>query len=247
MRLAALALGGLAAGSFLNVVIHRLPRGESIVWPPSHCPRCGRRLGARELVPVLSFLVQRGRCRGCGEPIPWRYPLVELVTAVLLVAVGLRYPDPAQTAFYGWLTGILIAATFIDVAHRIIPNRLLAAGLIGGAALFPWARPHPLGDALLGIGAAGGVMLLIGLLSRGGMGGGDIKLAAVFGFFLGAAPAALALLLGFTAGGLAALAMLLLGLKGRKDAIPFGPYLAGGAMAALLWGRSLIDWYASQF
>lgn len=247
MRLAALALGGLAVGSFLNVVIHRLPRGESIVWPPSHCPSCGRRLAARELVPVLSFLVQRGRCRGCGERIPWRYPLVEAVTAAGLVAVGLRYPDPAQVAFYGWLTGILIAATFIDIAHRIIPNRLLAVGLAGGVVLFPWARPHPLGESLLGFGAAGAVMLLIGLVSRGGMGGGDIKLAAVLGFFLGAAPAALALLLGFTAGGLAALAMLLLGLKGRKDAIPFGPYLAGGAMAALLWGRPLIDWYASQF
>lgn len=237
---------GLVAGSFLNVIIHRLPRGESVVRPPSHCPACGRRLRPAELVPVLSFLVQRGRCRGCGGRIPWRYPAVELLTGGLFAAVAARHPEVGRFAYYGWLAALLVAAAFIDLEHGIIPNRLLGAGLAGGVPLLAWARPLGFLDAAAGFAAAGGAMLVVALVSRGGMGGGDVKLAAVIGFFLGPGPALLALLLSFTAGGLAALALLALRRKGRKDEMAFGPYLAGGAMVAVLWGRPLVDWYLSR-
>lgn len=238
---------GLAGGSFLNVVIHRLPRGESVAFPPSRCPGCGRRLGARELVPVLSFLAQGGRCRGCGQPISWRYPVVELLGGVLLLGVYARYLDPADVAFYGVFAGMLLAATFIDLAHRIIPNRLLAVGLAGGVALFPWARPMPIWTAVAGLGLAGIVMLILALASRGGMGGGDVKLAAVAGFFLGPGPAMMALFLAFVAGGAVGLILLLTKRKGRKDFIPFGPYIALGSVVALLWGQPVVEWYIGRF
>lgn len=237
---------GMVGGSFLNVVIHRLPRRESVVSPPSHCPGCGRRLGALELVPVVSFLAQGGRCRGCGQQISWRYPLVELLGGVLLLGVYARYPDPALVAFYGLFVGMLLAAAFIDLAHQIIPNRLLAAGLAGGAALFPFARPMPLWAAAAGLALAGTVMLVLALASRGGMGGGDVKLAAVAGFFLGPGPVLLALFLAFAAGGAAGLVMLLTKRKGRKDFIPFGPYIALGSAVASLWGRPILQWYAGR-
>lgn len=238
---------GLSLGSFLNVVIHRLPRGESTAFPPSRCPGCGRRLGARELIPVVSFLVQGGRCRGCGQPISWRYPVVELLGGVLLLGVYARYRDLALVVFYGLFAGILLAATFIDLAHRIIPNRLLAAGLAGGVALFAWARPMPIWAAAAGLLLAGAVMLILAVVSRGGMGGGDVKLAAVAGFFLGPGPAMLALFLAFVAGGAAGLVLLLTKMKGRKDFIPFGPYIALGAVAALLWGQPILEWYSGRF
>lgn len=238
---------GLLGGSFLNVAIHRLPRGESVIRPPSGCPDCGRRLHPVEMIPVISFLAQRGRCRGCGGRIPWRYPAVELLGGVFLSGVYARYGEPGIAAFYGLLAAILIAATFIDLGYRVIPNRLLAVGLAGGAALFPWVRPMPGWEALAGLLTGGAVMLVLALASRGGIGGGDMKLAAVAGFFLGPWPVLLALFLSFVAGGAIGAFLLISGRKGRKDFIPFGPYIALGSVIALFWGRPILDWYVGSW
>jgi len=247
---------GLVAGSFLNVVIYRLPRGESIIRPPSSCPECGARLAWFELVPVLSYLFLRGRCRRCGGRISLRYPAVEALTAGLFLTVYLMYETQLRgglfppAAHFGWtlakgvfLTGGLIAAAFIDAEHRIIPNRLVLALFGGAVVLVPLAGDIGLGSAVLGGLAAGGLLLLLALLSKGGMGGGDIKFAAVCGLYLGWPAVMIGLFLGALCGSLFGLALVLTKRRRRREPIPFGPHLAAGFFVALLWGEELLRWY----
>ncbi len=243
-----LALLGAILGSFANVLIYRLPREESIIWPGSRCPACGAPIRAWDNVPVLSYLLLRGRCRACGGRISPRYPLVEALMAGLTVVAGLRVPLTGgweavlQTVGAVVFVFLLVVITFIDLDHQLIPNRLTYPGTVVGALLA--AALDRLGPALVaGFGAA--VLLwLIVVVSRGGMGLGDVKLAALIGVFLGApALAAVALFLGFVSGGLVGLVLLALRLRGRKDAIPFGPFLAAGALGAMLWGEALLGWY----
>ncbi|HHX74178.1 MAG TPA: prepilin peptidase, partial [Firmicutes bacterium] len=174
---------GLLVGSFLNVCIYRLPQDESVIYPPSHCPSCGRRLRATELVPLLSYLWQRGRCRGCGAAISPRYPLVEAVTGAVFAALAWRYGPPAvlwHAAFFA----LLLVIFFIDLDHQLIPNRLvlLLAALVPVRLL---AGEVPLVQAAAGMLLGGGLFSLLAVLSRGGMGGGDIKLVAVLGLWFG--------------------------------------------------------------
>jgi leader peptidase (prepilin peptidase)/N-methyltransferase len=235
---------GACAGSFLNVCIWRIPAGKSVVSPPSHCPACKARLGFLDLVPVLSYVYLRGRCRRCGAPFSSQYALVELGTGVLFALVwtqfGLSWATPA-----GWvLVSVLVTAAVIDIHHQIIPNRVLLAGFVLGlplAALQSWTS---LTMGLLAFLAAGLFLLAVAVVSRGGMGGGDVKLAALMGLYLGPAGVAAALFLAFLTGGAAAIALLATGRKTRKDPVPFGPYLALGGVAALLWGGELVGWYA---
>lgn len=247
---------GLVAGSFLNVVIYRLPRGESIVWPPSSCPACGVRLAWYELVPVLSYLCLRGRCRRCGGRISLRYPAVEGLTAGLFLTVYLVYQAELTgglfppAAHFGWtlakglfFTGGLIAAAFIDAEHRIIPNRLVLALFAGALVLVPLAGNVKLGAAALGGLAAGGLLLLSALVTKGGMGGGDIKFAAVCGLYLGWPAVMLGLFLGALCGSAVGIALIVAKKRRRKEPIPFGPHLAAGFFVALLWGEELIRWY----
>ncbi|MCL4424973.1 MAG: prepilin peptidase [Firmicutes bacterium] len=241
-----LSIVGLLLGSFLNVVIHRLPRGESIVFPPSHCPRCGARLGPLELIPVVSYIVQKGRCRHCRASISWRYPLVELVTAGLFLLFYLRYGPSPQFLFYASLATLLVPVTFIDLEHQIIPNSLNLTGLAVGLPLLLWLRPLTWSQALLGLVAGGGLLLVVATLSWGGMGGGDVKLAGVLGFYLGWPLVLLALLLAFVAGALIGLFLLATRIKGRRDFIPFGPFLALGAIITLLAGPEMVVWYLSH-
>ena len=229
---------GLVLGSFFNTVIYRLPRGESVVYPPSRCPACGHRLGPGELVPVLSFLWLGGRCRECRARISWRYPMVEAGTAALFLLLYLQFGGAPRAVHYLLLASFLVVIGAIDLEHRVIPNRLVAAGLLLG---FPSALATgaiPLREAGLGLVVVGGVVLLVAEASRGGMGGGDVKLAALIGFYLGWRAGLAAFLAAVFLGAGAGLVLIALGLKTRKDYIPFGPFLGAGALVAMLWGRA---------
>jgi leader peptidase (prepilin peptidase) / N-methyltransferase len=241
-------LGGLIVGSFITVVAHRVPRGESIVGPRSRCPRCGTTIGARDNVPVLSWLLLRGRARCCGAPISARYPLTELGLGVAYVAVVLvLWDDPAEVALGLVFVTMLLAVTLTDLEQRIIPNKILLVSAIVGAAIAAVADPGDLPERAIAAAAAGGLLFAAALAYPRGMGLGDVKLAATMGIFLGrnVAPAILVALL---AGSLVGLAMIVReGAAARKKAIPFGPFLALGGLVGLLAGDQLIDWYLDAF
>jgi leader peptidase (prepilin peptidase)/N-methyltransferase len=241
LSVVAVFLLGLLLGSFLNVCIYRLPRGMSIVRPGSACPACGHALTAADLVPVFSYLWLRGRCRYCGARISPRYPLVEVATAILAATAFSAAPHPWAAAVFALL---VVLVTFIDLEHQLILNVTVIAGLVAAFALSVAGLSVSLAWALAGAALAGGLMLVIALVSRGGMGGGDVKFACVIGAFLGPGYSLLGLFLGFLAGALVGLALMASGRKGRRDAIPFGPFLAAGAFAAAVWGPVLVDAYA---
>ena len=243
---------GLVVGSFMTVAVSRLPKGESVVRPRSRCTSCGAEIGARDNIPVLSWLLLRGRCRRCGERISAEYPLLELATAGLVVLAAVRYPDPWQATLVGGLLALMPGIALIDLRHQIIPNKLtypamllsvpviLLAWLLGDAA-------EPL-KAALGFLLFGGGIFAVALVSRG-MGFGDVKLAALIGLVLGSfglrfvgVAAGAPIVLGGV-GGLVALAMG----RGMKSKIPYGPYLAAGAIVAGLWGDPLASWYFDRF
>ncbi len=232
----------LFLGSFLNVCIYRIPRGESIVFPPSACPDCGRRLRSAELIPVLSFFLQSGRCRGCGAGVSWRYPGVELLTALVFTGLFLRFGWPDflfQAAFFA----VLLVIFFIDLEHQIIPNRLVLA-LLSYTLLLRFVQPViPWSTSLWGGLLGGALFLFLAVVSRGGMGGGDIKLVTVLGFWFGWGQLLLLLFLAFLSGGLLGGLLLALGLKKRKDGIPFGPFLVFAALVVTVWGESILGWY----
>lgn len=242
-----LFLLGLCVGSFLNVVIARVPEGRSIVGPGSACPRCSTPIAWYDNVPLLSFALLRARCRKCGEPISWRYPVVELVTGLLFVLAlaerGLTIDlIPALLLVAG-----LVAITGIDLDHQLIPDVISIPGIVVGLAVSTLTgRPGWL-DSLVGVVIGGGIFLLIIVASRGGMGGGDMKLGAMLGAFLGWKLVLVAILIAILAGGVFAIVVLLLRRKGRKDAVPFGPFLALGGVVSLFWGESLLAWYLGTF
>ena len=235
-------------GSFLNVVAFRLPRGESLVRPGSHCPSCGAAVRRYDNLPVLSWLWLRGRCRGCGERIAPRYRLVEAVTAVLFVAV-LAVEGVDVDALSGLaLVAMLVPTTLIDLEYRIIPNALMAVGAALGLGLVAVTDPSQLAEHLVAAAAAGGFFFVVVLAYPGGMGMGDVKLAAVLGLYLGASviPALVLALLAGTLVGVVIIARK--GAKaGRKTAFPFGPCLALGGIVGLLAGPAMIDWYLEAF
>jgi leader peptidase (prepilin peptidase) / N-methyltransferase len=241
-------LGGLIAGSFVTVVAHRVPRGESIVGPRSRCPGCGTQIAAYDNVPVFSWLLLRGRGRCCGEEISARYPLAELGLglAYLATVVVLRH-DPAQMAMGLVLVTALMAVTITDLEQRIIPNKILLVTAVAGVAIAAIFDPSSLPERAIAALAAGGLLFLAALAYPRGMGLGDVKLAAVMGFFLGrnVAPALLVALVAGSVVGLALIARE--GASARKKAIPFGPFLALGALVGLLAGNQLVDWYLGTF
>ncbi len=243
---------GLLVGSFLNVVIYRVPRKESIVRPRSRCPGCGTQLAERDNVPVISWLVLRGRCRTCGEPVSARYPLVELLTAGLFVAAALRFGAdwivPAYLVFFA----SLVAITFIDLDHYIIPNRVLYPSLfiaipllvVAAAAQGEWRH---LERAIIGAASAWAFFLILHLISPRGMGFGDVRLSFLLGLFLGwldLRHVFLGVFFGFLLGSIVGLVLLALRRRGRKDHIPFGPFLAAGAVIAVLFGSTILGWYS---
>lgn len=236
----------LLIGSFLNVCIYRIPRGESIAYPPSHCPECQQRLGPLELIPLFSFLWQRGRCRHCSAPISWRYPLVELLTAVLLSIVYLRFDWSLELVYYAGLTALLLVISFIDLDTMIVPTQLIGVGVVWASAYNLYTLQSLLDWLLAGV-LGYGLFYLIYLFSRGGMGGGDVRLAGLLGLVLGLRLLACALLIAFVSGAVISLLLLASGRANRKTAIPFGPFLAIGCYVAALWGQPILNWYLGLF
>jgi len=237
-------LAGLAVGSFATAVAHRVPRGISIGASRSQCPACGAQIGARDNVPVLSWLLLRGKARCCGAAISPRYPLTELSVGLLFIATVLVYRDDAAEAAIGLVfVATLAIVTLTDLEQRINPNKVLIAGALICVAIAAPTDPGSLPERAIAAVAAGGVFFLVALAYPAGMGLGDVKLAATMGPFLAraVAPAILAALLLGSLVGLALIARH--GSKARKMAIPFGPFLALGGIIGLLAGDQLLDLY----
>jgi len=253
LRHSLFAIFGLAFGSFLTVVIYRIPRGESVVSPGSACPSCGAPIGPLQNVPLLSYLALRGRCKTCGAHISLEYPLTEGATSALFVGASLALTTVWRAGLVAPFLGLLLACAVIDYRKRIIPNAVVLPALIAFAAailaLDLAGQPLSFVDGLLGLLAYGGGLFLVALVSPGGMGMGDVKLAALIGLVLGALGlryVGVAAALGILTGGLGAVVALALG-RDRKDAIPFGPYLALGAAAAVFTAPTVAGWYAGLF
>ncbi len=245
---------GLLVGSFLNVVIWRVPRGESVVAPRSQCPVCAAQLRAIDNVPVISWLVLRARCHHCGAHISLRYPLVELGCGALFAAVGAEYAESWAMPAYLVFAGALLALSVIDIEHYRLPNRIVyplsivLPVLVGVAAI----ADHDLGGwgrALAAGAAAFTGMLVLHLISPKGMGLGDVKLAFSLGValgWLGWVELMLGLVLGFLYGAVIGVFLIATKLRGRRDPVPFGPFLAAGAMTMVLWGAPIVDWYTGR-
>jgi leader peptidase (prepilin peptidase) / N-methyltransferase len=239
---------GAIFGSFLNVVTYRLPRHESLVKPASHCTRCGTVVKPYDNIPVLSWLLLRGHCRSCGEPISVRYPLVEAATGALCVGAVLAHSSAVSIALSILLVLICVPAAAIDLEHRIIPNRITALGALLALGVGTALDPGGEVTRLIAGAAAGGFLLLAALAYPGGMGMGDVKLAGMLGLFLGSAVAP-ALLIALLAGSLVGAVIIARkgAQAGRKTAIPFGPFLVFGALTAMFVGSQIVDFYVNHF
>ena len=241
------ALFGAAIGSFLNVCIDRLPAGKSLVFPPSRCDYCRQPLSPKDLIPVVSYLWLRGRCRYCHRPVPIRLMFVELGTGLLFAFLYYHYGlsiELAVTTFYG---AVFIVLAVIDLDHGLILNKIVYP-MIVVTLIIDALLPQPgIIDGVIG-GAVGFAFLLIpGLISRGGMGWGDIKMAALIGLVTGFPLVMVAMLTAVILGGLTGVVLLLLKIKKRKDAVPFGPFLSLATMATLIWGGQVLKWYLGFF
>jgi leader peptidase (prepilin peptidase)/N-methyltransferase len=233
-------------------VIARVPHRRSLWRPGSACPGCGAAIAWHDNVPLLSFAALRGRCRACGISIPWRYPLVEATTAILFALAYAAYGATVEGIVAAVFLATLLAITVIDLEHQIIPDVISLPGIVAGfvanlaTARVPWL------ESLLGILIGGGIFWIIAeasvfFMGQEGMGGGDIKLGAMLGAFLGWKVVLLSIFLSVVVGGALALALMASGLRGRKDPIPFGPFLAAGGVAGLFCGERMVRWYLSGF
>jgi leader peptidase (prepilin peptidase)/N-methyltransferase len=249
MTAAAVVLVGLlgaAIGSFLNVVVYRLPRGESLVSPGSRCPSCQTPIAFYDNVPVVSWLVLRGRCRDCGEPISVRYPLIELGTGLAFAAVALVRGVDVDLIVELPFVAVLVAVAGIDLEHRIVPNKIVVPAAVWAVAGAAIAHPGDLPELLIAGAGAFLFLLVAALIYPAGMGMGDVKLAGVMGLYLGASIVP-ALLIAFAAGTAVGIGMLLRhGAAARKKGVPFAPFLAFGGLVALLVGPELIDLYVDH-
>lgn len=242
------AVLGLCAGSFLNVVIYRLPRGESLAHPPSRCPGCGRRLRWFDNIPVISWVVLRARCGQCGARISPQYPIVEIVTAVLAVAIVVVTPTGPLLGARLVFAAALVALFAIDLEHHLLPNAITLPGIAAGFAFSLFAPPGPV-SSLIGIAIGGGVLYGIAaayyLVRREeGMGMGDVKMLAMVGAFLGWPAVLLTLILASFAGAAIGVGMMAVRRESLQYALPFGTFLAIGALVAMFAGEPLISWYA---
>ena len=239
-------------GSFLNVCIYRLPNSKSIVYPPSACPGCNTPIRFYDNIPILSFLLLRGKCRNCKAVISMRYPLVELMVGLFAVCAYLKFGLTLQALIIYLFIAALIVITFIDIDHRIIPDAISLPGIpIGFAASF-FSPAITYLESLVGILVGGGSLLLVAWLyslitHKEGMGGGDIKLLAMIGAFVGWQGVLLTIFLSSAIGTLCGLLVMIRSGKNMKLAIPFGPFLAMGAMIHIFFGTELIFWYFHTF
>lgn len=237
---------GLLLGSFANVVIYRVPRRLSIVSPRSFCPSCRTPVAAWDNIPILSFLLLAGRCRRCRAPIPLRYPLVEAISGVWYVAVALAVgPSPALLPLWAFVTAS-IALAFIDLDEMILPDAITVPGIALGIASGTFLLPLGFKGSLAGAAVGGGLLLAVVVLSRGGMGGGDVKYMAMAGSLLGWPRTLVALFAAVTLGSVVGVLLLATKKRGRKDPIPFGPFLVLGSLLAIVAGDAAIAWYLGR-
>lgn len=238
---------GLVTGSFINVVIYRFPRGKSLISPPSRCPTCDHRLGPAELIPLVSYLALRGKCRHCSTRISPRYISVEVATGLLFVTVPAFKAFTFESMGFLFLLCLLLAISFIDIDFRRIPNVMLGVGLGVGIILKlidPAARTlQAWGDAGLGMLVGGGVMMIIYIAGRGGIGAGDLKLMIMIGFFVGMPGVIKVMMIGFIIGAAYGLIMILTRRLTRKSMIPFGPFLSIGALIEIFFGEMIMSWF----
>jgi leader peptidase (prepilin peptidase)/N-methyltransferase len=239
---------GAVVGSFLNVCIHRLPAGQSVVHPPSHCPSCGARIRSRDNIPLLSFALLRGSCRSCGAAISLRYPIVEALTGGLFVLLFYRNGLSPTLAVYAAFVAALIVVSFIDLDHQIIPDVISLPGIVLGLVVSALGQGPPLLDSMVGVLVGGGVLYAVAVgyrafTGREGMGGGDIKLLAMIGAFLGWRGVLVTLIVGSFTGAVVGTSLIVARRTESRIPIPFGPFLALGAMCALAFGDQLIEWY----
>jgi leader peptidase (prepilin peptidase)/N-methyltransferase len=235
---------GATVGSFLNVVAYRLPRRESLVRPGSRCPGCGTAIKTYDNLPVFGWLLLRGRCRTCKTRISPRYPLVEALTAAIAVTVVLAKHTPADVVLGLTLIAVLVPVALIDLEHRIIPNKITLPAAVAAVAIGCALDLRGVPEQLIAGAGAGGFLLFFAFAYPRGMGMGDVKLAAVLGLFLGRS-VAVAILAGVLLGTVVgALVMVRVGVeKGRKTAVPFGPFLAIGGVIGLFAGPAIVHWY----
>ncbi len=243
---------GLLTGSFINVVIYRLPRKESIIFPRSHCPYCGNNLGVLDLIPVVSYLFLWGKCRYCGEKISWQYPLVELVTGLLLLSFYFIDGLNIYYLIHIILIGLLIPIMVIDFKYQIIPNKITIPAIGIGFLTAIFFDHISVSSSISGLLFPGGFLLLLSYLSRGGMGMGDVKLAAMIGTFIGPIYSLLSIFIGAFLGMVYGIIVFLT--KENKDKkgplgtkISFGTFICISTISILYWGEQILDWYINLF
>ena len=232
---------GLAVGSFANVCIHRLPRKESVVVPGSHCPACSAAVRPLDNIPVISYIVLGGKCRDCATRISPIYPVIETVTAVLLLAGFFKFGLSFDFLVYAVVAPALVIITAIDIEHQIIPDVITLPGIALGLAVGTYTIGYT--DSLLGFFVGGGLFYLLAVLSNGGMGAGDIKYISAAGAFLGWQKVLLVIFIGALLGSVVGVFQIAVQKKSRKSLIPFGPFLAAGTLITLFYGNSLIRLY----
>jgi leader peptidase (prepilin peptidase)/N-methyltransferase len=239
---------GIIVGSFSNVCIYRIPRNESVIYPASHCPKCRTKIKPVDNIPLLSYILLKGRCRNCGSKISIQYPVVEFLTGLIYLIIYLIYGLSIQSLVYIILSSALIIIAFIDLKEQIIPDIISLPGIIIGLILSFIVPYISFINSALGALVGGGIILIIAwvgsiIFKKEAMGGGDVKLAAMIGAFLGWRYTIISLFLGFFLGALTGIILIMTKIKKREDAIPFGPFIALGSIITLLWGEKILAWY----
>jgi leader peptidase (prepilin peptidase)/N-methyltransferase len=245
-------LYGTIIGSFLNVCIYRIPKEESIIFPSSHCPKCSTPLKWYDLVPIFSFIIGKGKCRYCREGISLRYPATEILNGILYIVVYLKFGFTIEFFFYSIIFSILIVITFIDLEHMIIPDILIVL-IISFTILYKFVSYILYNKAPELLNSIGGLIfssilfILIILVSKGGMGTGDVTLIGSLGFILGIKNISLTIFLSFILGAIISIILLITKIKNKKDPIPFAPFIILAFFIVLFWGDNILFWYINKF
>jgi len=239
---------GLIVGSFSNVCIYRIPRNESIIYPASHCPKCRSKIKPFDNIPLLSYILLKGRCCNCKSKISLQYPIVEFLTGLTYLTIYLIYGLSIQSLIYIILSSALIIIAFIDLNEQIVPDVISLPGIAIGFIISFFVPYISFINSALGILAGGGIILVIAMggsaiFKKEAMGGGDVKLAAMIGAFLGWKYIIISLFLGFFTGALAGIFLIMAKIKKKEDAVPFGPFIILGSFITFLWGEQIISWY----
>jgi len=239
---------GLIVGSFSNVCVYRIPKNESIIFPASHCPKCSSPIKPVDNIPLLSYILLKGRCRNCGNKISTQYPIVEFLTGLIYLIICLIYGLSIQSLIYIILSSALIIIAFIDLNEQIVPDVISLPGIVIGFIISFFVPYISFINSALGVLVGGGIILIIALggsaiFKKEAMGGGDVKLAAMIGAFLGWRYIIISLFLGFFLGALTGIILIMAKIKSREDVVPFGPFIVLGSFITLLWGEQIISWY----